>query len=137
MSREESHFHNDSALGGFREKIAIAREKFGVPFFQIEFVSAACIAGSVAARPRSQESARLGSQIVMQNSKRFRGDFHIGAGEETRIVQAVGFQSGEIAVIVKVAVQHRSVVLAAGYQGNSLSAEEEVVRIRGMKTDGL
>ena len=73
----------------------------------------------------------------MQNSERLRGNFHVGTGEEARIVQAVGFQSGEIAVIVKVAVQDRSVMLAASYQGNSLSAEEEVVWILGMKTDGL
>src|SRR5208282_6303412 len=137
MSREKSDLHNDSALCGFQQKIVIAREEFEVPFFQVEFISAARVAGRIAAQPRRQETAGLGSEIVVHDAERFRGNFDVGAGEEARVVQAVGFQRGEIAMVVKVAVQDRAVVFAACDEGDGLSAEEEIVRIRGMKTDGL
>jgi len=69
--------------------------------------------------------------------KDFAGDFHIGAGEEARVVESVRFQGGKIAMMVKVSIQHRAVVLTACNQGNGFPTEQEIMWIRGIKMDGL
>lgn len=108
-----------------------------LPLFQVEFVAAAGVAGRIAARPRREEATRLGSEIVVQDAKGFCRDFDVGATEESRVVKAFGLQGVEVTAIVKVTVQDGAVVFAAGDEGDGFSAEEEVVRIRGMETDRL
>src|SRR5580692_839310 len=132
MSREKRHFHNDSTFASFSEEITIPREKFVVPFFKIEFVPAAGIARRFAASPWREEVSRFGGKIVVQDAERFRRDFDVRASEETRVVQAVGFQCGEIAVIVKIPIQYGAVMLAAGNERNGFSAEQKIMRFRGL-----
>src|SRR5579863_7433002 len=105
MRREESHLNHNSALRRFRQKITIPRKKRWIPSFQIKLVPTASVSWGVASRPGSQITARRGRQIVPQNPKRFRGDFHIRSAEKTRVVQAIRLQSREVAVKVEVRIQ--------------------------------
>ena len=100
--------------------------------FEIEFRSTTGIARCFAAGPGSDVATGLGSEIVARNPKGLAGDFDVDTTEQTRIVQAVGFESGRVAVVVEVSVEDGAVMLPAGNEGDGFAAEEEIVRILWM-----
>ena len=57
--------------------------------------------------------------------------------EQARIVQTVGFKSGEVAAIVEIGVEHGAAMFTAGNEGDGLAAKEKVVRILRMQADGI
>ena len=137
VRRKKCDFNDDTALGGLCQKIAITRKVFRAPALQIELRSAAGIARGFAARPGSHVAAGQGSKIIAQNAERLAGDFDVDAAEQACIVQSVGFESGEVAVIVEIGVEDGAVMFAAGNQGDSLSAKQKVVRILRMQPDSV
>ena len=105
-----------------------ALEIFRIPLVQIELI--------VMDPGRDEPSGRR-RQIIAQDAERLRRHLYVAPAEQARIIHAADLNRGQVSLVVEVRVQYRAIVLAAGDQGDGLTAEQEVMRIRGMQADGL
>src|SRR5271156_977896 len=96
--REQRNLYDNSPLGSRSKKIVEALEIRGVPAIDVELVSAACVAGSFAARPRRNIAPGCWSQIVAQNAERFARYFDVAAAKDAREVETVALKGSQVAL---------------------------------------
>ena len=132
---EQVEFNNHAALLGHCHKIFETLEISVVPASQIEFVTPVEVTGLVAPCPGTDVAQRFGRKGIVSNPER-TGNLTVGSGKGPCVIKPVAGKRFQITDIVKIKIEHRTVVFTGTDKHGRPTPPQKVVGILRMQADG-